>query len=179
MVSSLSPLASFVSGFSCLGFSGSRSSVPVGVFGLLGVVRSFSGSVFVGCASGVDEFWRSVFPSASVFSVASGRFGSGRSAFARRSVACVSSVGAAGGLWVSFPGSPCPSGLVPSSSSSSCFCGSGSGSWGSLAFAVGSGVPCLVFLGSLPCPSGWGLVPLSGRPGWFVFRPAAVQLSLF
>ncbi|MBD2060737.1 hypothetical protein NDI37_21835 [Funiculus sociatus GB2-A5] len=121
---------------------------------------------------------RSAFPSASVFSVASGSFGRGRSAFARRSVACVSAVRSGSGVWVSFPASPCPSGLVPSASSSRCFSGSGSGSWASLAFALGSGVPCLVCLpsGVLP-PAGWGLVSLGGS--WWGSAPAPVQLSLF
>jgi hypothetical protein len=157
-------VSSVFSRFSVFGFSGSRSSVPAGCSVAAAAVPVGS-RVVVGCARGVDEFFRGEFPSASVFSASS--FGAGRGSFARRSVAVVSSVASRGGLWVSFPASPCPPGLFPSSSSSRCFCGSGSGSWGSLAFALGSGVPCLVFLGSLPVPSGWGLFPVSGSPGWF------------
>ncbi|WP_197480139.1 hypothetical protein [Anabaena sp. 4-3] len=142
--------------------------------------------VLVGCAKGVDAYFRLAFPSAEVFSVASGRWGVGRGAFAARSVACVRAVQSAGGLWVSFPSSPCPVGLVPSPSQSRCFSGFGSGSWASLAFALGSGLPCLVFLGSLPVPSGWGLFPLPGLPGWFGCAAVVgaesqqpVQLTLF
>ena len=175
-------LSSVFSGFSSFGFSGSRvwgrSPAPLSLAASL--VPSGS-SVFVGCAAGVDAFFRLAFPSASVLSVASGSFGAvSRGAFAARSVACVRAVSAAGGLWVSFPSSACPAGLLPSASSSRAFCGSGSGSWASLAFAVGSGVPSVVFLGSLPVPSGWGLVPVAGSPGWFsAGLSAPVQLSLF
>ena len=86
-------------------------------------------------------------------------FGSGRSAFARRSVAVVCSVASAGGVCVSFPSWPCSSGLVPSGVSSRCFAGFSSGSWSSVAFACGLGVPCLVFL-----PSG-----VEFPPSWLLF----------
>lgn len=176
-------LPNIFSRFSTFGFSGSRSSVPWGAASRVVSLVPGSASVFVGCASGVDEFFRSSFPGASVFSARS--FGSGRGAFAARSVAVVRAVAGAGGLWISFPSSACPSGLVPSASSSRAFSGSGSGSWASLAFALGSGVPCLVFLGSLPCPPSWGLIPVPGWSGWFgcenalSIRPPHTQLSLF
>lgn len=178
-------LSAIFSQFSCFGFSGSRkwgqSPAPLS----LAAAAVPSGSrVLVGCAAGVDAFFRSAFPAAEVFAVSSGVWGVGRGAFAARSVACVRAVAAAGGLWVSFPSSPCPVGLAPSSSQSRCFSGRGSGSWASLAFALGSGLPCIVFLGSLPVPAGWGLFPLPGLKGWFgcsqvVGQPSPVQLSLF
>lgn len=177
-------LASVFSGFSAFGFSGSRSLSGVSLAALRAACGAVPApaSVFVGCASGVDAAVRSAFPSAVVFSVASGSFGSGRGAFAARSVAVVRAVAAAGGLWVSFPSSSCPAGLLPSASSSRCFCGAGSGSWASLAFAVGLGVPAVVFCPA-GVPSGWGFSPVSGAPGWFSFVPVAapvvVQLSLF
>jgi len=169
---------SLVSSAVCVGFSGSRSPSAASLSALSSVAGAVSSGavVVVGCAAGVDLSARGLFPSAVVLSVASGAFGSGRSAFARRSVACVSRVASAGGVWVSFPSSPCPPGLVPSSVSSRCFSGLGSGSWASLAFAVGCGLPCLVFLPpGVPAPS-W-LVPSGG--GWFSSVPAPVQLSLF
>ena len=139
-------------------------------------------AVFVGCAKGVDSYFRKRFPAAEVFSVASGRWGQGRGAYAARSTACVKAVKAAGGLWVSFPASPCPAGLLPSSSSSRVFRGYQAGTWSSLALALGSGVPCLVFSPS-GVPRGWGLSPVSGCPGWFgcavALGSAPVQLSLF
>lgn len=177
-------LQSIFSQFSAFGFSGSRQ-LPQSIAALSTAADlvSPSASIFVGCAAGVDGFFRSRFPAAVVFSVASGQWGTGRGAFAGRSSACVLAVLAAGGLWVSFPAGPCPAGLFPSASSSRCFSGSGSGSWASLAFALGRGVSSLVFLGSVPCPSGWGLFPVPGHPGWFacssVFGSAPAQLSLF
>ena len=176
-------LPNIVARFSTFGFSGSRSSLPSGAASRVVSLVPASASVFVGCASGVDAFFRASFPSATVLQASS--FGAGRGALAARSVAVVNAVRGAGGLWVSFPSSACPSGLVPSASSSRAFSGSGSGSWASLAFALGSGVPCLVFLGSLPCPHGWGLIPVAGWSGWFGcesalnIRPPHTQLSLF
>ena len=174
-------MSRLLSGASAVGFSGSRSvpcsesarairsavvAVPAGV------------PVLVGCAGGVDALVRSLVPSAEVFSVASGRWGVGRGAFAARSAACVRAVAAAGGVWCSFPSGACPAGLVPSPSQSRCFSGFGSGSWASLAFAAGLGLPCLVFLPpGLSAPAGWGFVP--GAGGWFLLPAPAAQLSLF
>ncbi|WP_228024305.1 hypothetical protein, partial [Synechocystis salina] len=183
-VSALSPcLVSLLSACPAVGFSGSRSLSPLSVAALRSLSAAVlpSARVFVGCAAGADAVARSLFPSAQVFSVSSGRWGAGRSAFARRSVAVVSAVLSAGGpagLWCFFPAAGCPGGLLPSARSSRCFCGLGSGSWASAAFALGSGLPLLAFLppGVSP-PPGWGFVSLGG--GWWVARPAAVQLSLF
>jgi hypothetical protein len=164
-----------------VGFSGSRSSVPAVVPVVAAAVASLRCPVFVGCARGVDAAFRTAFPSASVFSASS--FGVGRGSFAARSAACVRAVAVAGagsagsflgGLWVSFPSVLCPAGLLPSASSSRAFCGSGSGSWASAAFAVGSGLPVLVF-GWAP-PAGWGFVSLGG--GWWFSGWPASQLSL-
>jgi hypothetical protein len=149
-----------------VGFSGSRSSVP-SVLSLCCAAVPSSSSVLVGCAAGVDRAVRLAFPGAVVFSV---QF-SGRGAFAARSSAFVRSLSARGGVLFSFPSGACPVGLVPSSSWRSA---GGSGSWGSLALAVGLGLPCFVF-SPAGVPSGWGFVPLGG--GWFQF--ASGQLSLF
>lgn len=172
------PLAVAFGCASAVGFSGSRSSVPSACASVVPLVLSGC-PVFVGCAPGVDGFFRAAFPSASVFAAAS--FGSGRGSFAARSVAVVRAVAAAGasagsgGLWVSFPSGACPAGLAPSASSSRCFSGSGSGSWASLAFAAGSGLSCLVF-GFAP-PASWGFSPLGG--GWWWLGSPVRQLSLF
>lgn len=153
--------------FPAFGFSGSRSIVPA-VCGVLAARVPAGASVFVGCAGGVDEFFRSAFPGAVVFSPSF----AGRGGFAARSAACVQAVGAAGGLWVSFPSGPCPVGLVPCSRWAPA---GGSGSWGSLALAVGLGVPSLVFApAGVPC--GWGFVALGS--GWFLALPSGSQLSL-
>ena len=164
--------------FPCVGFSGSRSLSGVSRAALSVAASSVSpsASVCVGCAGGVDEFFRSQFPRARVFRASS--FGVGRGAFARRSVAVVSAVVSAGGCWVSFPSSACPVGLVPSASSSRCFSGGGSGSWASLAFALGSGGACFVCLpAGVSVPAGWGLSSVGG--GWFASSPVPAQLSLF
>jgi hypothetical protein len=161
-----STFAHFVSSASVVGFSGHRSCCPP--FAVQQLVFSSvpaSASVAVGCARGLDSLVRSAFPSAVVFRASS--FGSGASAFARRSSALVSSLSSARfSVFVSFPAVACPAGLFPSSSSRACFCGLGSGSWASLALAVGSGVPSFLWLpsGVFP-PVGWGFVSLGG--GWF------------
>jgi hypothetical protein len=156
----------------------------------VGVELGFKNSVrvSVGCARGVDLLCRSFFgasPSLLVFSVASGRFGSGRSAFARRSSRCVLSVAAGSrGLLVALPSAPVPpAGVRPSRS----FFGGGSGSWGSLAFALGRGRRVLLWLPSGCLPPLWSGVSWSsagalGAAGcWWlgVAVPSPVQLSLF
>lgn len=178
-------LSSFFASASVVGFSGSRRPLDAvastALFSAIAAVPS-SAKVVVGCATGVDAVVRLACPRAQVFSVASGQFGEGKSAFARRSTACVQAVAAAGsgGLWVSFPSGRCPAGLLPSSSSSRCFSGSGSGTWASLALAVGLGVPLLVFLpAGVVSPAGWGLAPVPGCDGWFSSVPVTAQLSLF
>lgn len=127
------------------------------------------------------SFFRSS-PSLLVFSVASGRFGVGRSAFARRSAACVRSVSRSGVLVALPSSSSCPAGVRPSRS----FFGGGSGTWGSVAFALGSGRSVLLWLPSGCLPPSWSGVSwsVSGSAPvgcwWFgVPVPAPVQLSLF
>ena len=164
-------LALALSSAPVVGFSGSRSSVPAVARSVASLV---SCPVAVGCARGVDSFFRGYFPACSVFSAT--QFGSGRGAFAARSVAFVRSLATASGVLVSLPSSACPVGLLPSASSSRAFCGLGSGSWASLAFAVGSGVSCFVFA-PFGVPREWGFVACGG--GWFSFTPASVQASLF
>jgi hypothetical protein len=179
MASVPSSVVRFLSPFPLVGFSGSRSPSPASLAAVSAVAAVVSVPVAVGCARGVDECVRGLFPSASVFAVASGRWGSGRGAFAGRSVAFVRALAAGGGVLLSFPSAACPSGLLPSASSGACFSGRGSGSWASLAFALGLGLPCAVFLpAGVPCPVGWGLVPVGA--GWFVpAAPSSSQLSLF
>lgn len=170
--------------FSTFGFSGSRQGSDRAALEQAAAAVPPGSKVLVGCAKGVDSYYRERFPAAEVFSVASGRWGQGRGAYAARSTACVRVVKAAGGLWVSFPASPCPAGLLPSSSSSRCFNNFSAGTWSSLALALGSGVPCLVCLPSgVAVPKGWGLSPVPGCPGWVgcpvALGSAPVQLSLF
>lgn len=179
--------SSILSRFSVFGFSGSRrlgAAIPPSVLAEAAAAVPPGSHVLVGCAVGVDAYFRSRFPAAEVFSVASGQWGEGRGAFAGRSAACVRAVAAAGGLWVAFPSSPCPAGLLPSASSSRCFSGFAAGSWSSLALALGLGAPCLVRLpAGVAVPRGWGLSPVAGCPGWFccpaALGSAPAQLFLF
>lgn len=160
------PLVSALSRSSAVGFSGSRSAALVPAVAL-SVFQSVpvSSRVFVGCALGLDSAARAVFPHAVVYRASS--FGVGRGAFAARSVALVRGLSSCPApVFVSFPGAACPQGLVPSASSSACFCGLGSGSWASLAFAVGLGIPCFVWLPpGVSFPSSWSAVWLGG--GWW------------
>jgi hypothetical protein len=171
-------VSSVLSSSSCIGFSGSRSpsAASLSALGWACGQVPHSAAVVVGCARGVDQAVRAAFPKAQVFQAS--QFGSDRGAFAARSVACVQAVAASSGLWVSFPSTACPMGLLPSPRSSKCFSGMGSGTWASLAFAVGSGVPCLLYLpAGVQAPTAWDLEPLGG--GWYRFTPAEVQASLF
>ena len=127
-----------------VGFSGSRHSIDPQAGDLAAAAVPVGAEVVVGCAAGVDAFFRSRFPAARVLRVDRAL---GRAGFARRSIACVESVSR--GLWVSFPGGACPAGLMPSASPGRCFSGSGSGSWASLAYAVGRGGAVLVYLGKV------------------------------
>lgn len=146
-------LSAFVCSFPALAFSGSRhaaSSASASAAAFLPSVASFSGSLGVGCARGVDQLVRSAFPSALVFRV---QPPVSRASFAQRSARLVRWVAAASGLLVVFPSAACPVGVAPSAS----FRGFGSGSWGSAAFALGLGVPVLLFVpaslgSSFPAP---------------------------
>ena len=164
---------SLFSGLDTVGFSGSRHGIDPGAGELAAAAVPAGAEVVVGCAAGVDAFFRSRFPAARVLRVDSSL---GRAGFARRSIACVEAVDR--GLWVSFPGRACPSGLFPSASPGRCFSGSGSGSWASLAYAIGRGGAALVYLGSVPAPGGWGLVRVPDSTGWWRFQSPQIQLSL-
>jgi hypothetical protein len=180
-----------------VGFSGSRSPSG-GAAAALSVLLPLVPAgvrVSVGCARGVDGAVSSFFAGSSsllVFSVASGRFGSGRSAFARRSSRCVLSVAAGSrGLLVALPSAPvCPAGVRPSRSFFGGGLGRSSGSWGSAAFALGRGRRVLLWLPAGCLPPSWSGVSWSsagsfGSAGcWWLgvpvpVVPAPVQLSLF
>ncbi|MEL6910890.1 MAG: hypothetical protein AAFO85_11880 [Cyanobacteria bacterium J06598_4] len=184
--------SSVFAGVVSVGFSGSRSLPPSASAALSRLLPLVPAGVrvSVGCAAGADLACRSFFAGSSsllVFSVSSGRFGVGRSAFARRSCRCVSSVAAGSrGLLVvvpagACPAGACPAGVVPSRS----FSGRGSGSWGSLAFALGRGRRVLLWLPAGSRPPVWAGVSwsLSSLPGgcWWLGVPAprVVSLSLF
>lgn len=172
-------IAKIFSSYHVFGFSGARSSVPKGCKEAAKLVPENS-QVFVGCANGVDAYFRKVFPNAEVSKASD--FGIGKSSFALRSAYVISSVKCRHGLWVSFPDSQCPVDLFPSSEKGCCFCGRGSGTWASLAYALGSGVPCLVYLGNIPRPRGWELFHIG--EGWYGCHivanvPSPSQLSLF
>ena len=171
-----SSISELVSSSPVVGFSGSRvaaEGAPEAIAEISSFVSS-SSVVVVGCAKGVDQIARELFSEARVFSVASGEYGKGKSAFARRSMACVEAC--QGGLWISFPASSCPPGLMPKKSA---FSGYGSGSWSSLSYALALDIKSVLWLPpSVSPPAGWGLVAAGG--GWFLSAPpSSVQLSLF
>ncbi|MBK8185702.1 MAG: hypothetical protein IPK63_23530 [Candidatus Competibacteraceae bacterium] len=94
-----------------VGFSGGRRLSPAFrplVAGVVSAVVAAGRSVVVGCAGGADRFVRTAAPGAVVFSVAS--FGSGRGAFAARSIALVRAVaaGGPGSVWSFSPLSLAP-----------------------------------------------------------------------
>ena len=181
---------SVLAGVSSVGFSGSRSPSPAASAALAALLPLVPSGVrvSVGCARGVDAAVRSFFGASSsllVFSVASGRFGVGRAAFARRSSRCVRSVAAGSrGLLVALPSAPVPPAVVAPSRS---FRGGSSGTWGTAALALGRGRRVLLWLPAGSRPPAWAGVSWSsagaeGSAGcWWlgVPVPAPSQLSLF
>ncbi|WP_144439304.1 hypothetical protein [Geminocystis sp. NIES-3708] len=149
--------------FDVVGFSGSRSCSPAILYQVLELVKHKQ--IYVGCARGVDATVRSYSPpNLRVFKASD--YGTGKSSFARRSMVMVNELKASGGCLISFPSSPCPSGLKPSPNP---FNGKGSGSWATLAYAIFLNVPCFIYLDSFPVPHGWGFSP--SVTDWFVVSP--------
>ena len=122
-------ITSLFFGVNTIGFSGSRSLSGEGLAALTSLFPLVPAGchVVVGCAAGADLAVRDAFISCGrlcLFAVDSGRWGSGRAAFARQSVAIVEAV-PSGGLLVVVPGSVSPPpgvilpvhfmGLVPAS----------------------------------------------------------------
>jgi hypothetical protein len=150
-----------------------------------GALRAGFSSVTTGCASGADAAARAACPPGRlvVFAVASGRFGSGRSAFARRSAALVRALARdPGSALAGFVRSPCPPGVTPARAWRSGR--PASGSWSSLALAVGLGLPILVFWcapgpPALPAWSGgeWSPARVGALPCW-VWPPPATPPRL-
>ena len=169
---------------SIVGISGGRSPAPCSLRALSAVLArlSVSSCICVGCARGIDETVRKRMSAGRLHVFQAASYGAGQGSFAARSIACVRAVAGAASacLWVAFPATACPAGLRPSPSPSACFSGFGSGTWAALAFAIGSGVPCLVFLppGVSP-PFSWPLTPVAGTHAWWQFTPATIQGTLF
>ncbi len=178
-VSVPSSLALLLASAPVVGVSGSRRPSQISRWAVCLTLAFTPGVVITGCASGIDQVARQrVAPSRlRVFRAASRLPG----ALAARSTACVQAVAAAGGLWLSFPSSPCPAALVPSRSASACFSGSGSGSWASLALARGLGLASIVFLpAGITPPAPYGLHQVAATaPGAWWFGPGSGQIPLF
>jgi hypothetical protein len=170
-------ISSLFSGLDTIAFSGSRSLSGAGLIALTSIFPLVPADchVVVGCAAGADLAVRRAFVGGQLclFSVDSGRFGAGRGAFARRSVAIVEAV-PPGGLLVVVPGSISPPpGVVPSRS----FRGGGSGSWGSAALALGTGRRVLLWLPSGAVPPIWAGVSWVAFDGWWLGVNSSSQLS--
>ena len=166
-------------GLDTVGFSGSRSLSGAGLAALTSLFPLVPAGchVVVGCAAGADLAVRSAFGDdrLCLFAVDSGRFGTGRAAFARRSVAIVEAV-PPGGLLVVVPGSvSLPPGVIPSRS----FRGGGSGSWGSAALALGTGRRVLLWLPIGVVPPVWAGVSWSAVGSWWLGVAGSGQLSMF
>lgn len=131
---------SVISGYPVIGFSGSRlaSSCPSSLPGQLAASLPVTTAVLVGCQQGVDAAVRAASYTATVFQASS--YGSGTWAYAARSAALVRSLATQGGVLVAFPGGPCPGAVRVARQ----FRGYGSGTWGSVALALGLGVPVLL-----------------------------------
>ena len=161
-----------------IGFSGSRApsqEAEKALKELLDLVPS-DARISVGCARGVDAIVRNYFQDSDslvIFSVSSGKFGTGRAAFARRSSACALSI-AEDGLIVAVPSSAAPNGVKVGKS----FNGRGSGTWGTIAFSLGHGRRVLVWSEKVPS---WEKVSWEKlENNWWLGVPVVpVQLPLF
>lgn len=118
---------------------------------------------------------------ASVVLGAGGSAPAGAAALSARSAAVVRLAAAGGpgsGLVALLGPVPCPGGLVPSASPSRCWRGFGSGSWAAVAFAVGLGLPVVVFGGGLlPSWPGGRWAPSCGAPPSASSSPWALGFS--
>jgi hypothetical protein len=176
-------------------FSGSRHLSGAGLAALTSLFPLVPAGcrVGVGCATGADAAVRAAFTRSTVFTVGSGQFGTGRAAFAWRSVAVIEFILPVGGLLVVVPSSVSPPlGVAPSRS----FRGCGSGSWGSAALALGIGRRVLLWLPVGAVPPVWASVAWSAvgggkcglgvspseapfQDGWWLGVSGSGQLSLF
>lgn len=156
-----------------VGISGHRSFVPVE---LRRFIRDLPQDckVYVGDANGVDKYVRENVKGCRVFKVEQPKT---PGMFAARSIRFMDALREDEGCLVSFPRIECPKGLIPSTNCSKCFNGSGSGSWATLAYAIGIGVPCVVFLGKVNNP--WIELQATNTPGWYKYEPGHRQLTLF
>jgi hypothetical protein len=119
--------------------------------------------------SGVSAMAAQAHPSARVFSVADYRAQAGRGAIVARNVAMISALAQMPNpCWVCIPSKPCPSGLRPTARASQAWNGSGSGSWAEIAYALGLGIPCLVWVEEYSHLPRWcNQIALGG--GWHIF----------
>ena len=164
-----------IDSYEAIGFSGSRNYVSHAVHEAIEAIENQQ--VLVGCARGVDTAVRTARSDAHVFRAC--EFGTGRGAFAARSIHFVDVLHGMDGLLLCFPYSHCPDKVMPSAQSGKAFCGGGSGSWATLAYATGCGVRSAVFLpATVPLPAGGWRFELAGQ-GWYVSEPAVVQARLF
>lgn len=166
------PVYSLLVRASAVAFSGSRAPAPANVAAACAAVAVAAGPILVGDQRGIDAVVRTARADAQIFHAASWAPGH----LAARSIAVVRACAALGGAWAAFPAAACPAGLRPSSNAAACFAGYGSGTWASLAFAIGLGMPAVVYL-----PAGvavpWSALVAAGD-GWFVAQPPR-QLALF
>jgi len=168
-----------------IGFCGSRalsSSWAPLVSRVVAAAAPAPARLLVGCAAGADQLVRQAAgPRAEVWAVASGRWGSGRAAFARRSAAMVRALAAgAGSRLLGFCSSPCPAGVVPAPRWRS---GQpASGTWSSLALGAGLGVEVIVHWCSADPPMlpAWpGGRWLARDEGGWRWEPVAEQGALW
>lgn len=135
--------------------------------------------ITVGDSRGIDSLARD--RARQIFYAAS--YGTGRQAFARRSIAMIRYVFSLESHAVfAFTHDRCPHAVFPSTSQSRCFCGGGSGTWATAAYAAGLGIPVYIFgieEERLPVWSlwvGWERVEYMGHVGYRYAESSCVIL---
>lgn len=154
--------------YTCIGIGGTRN--PQGkiraqeISGVMGTINP-NAKIHTGCQKGIDaivKLWCDLRKiKIKVFDVASGKYGEGKGAYARRTIDCIESTKEANGLWVAYTGRECPSKVKPSNKTNKCFNGGGSGTWAGAAYAMGLGMEVLIYIPEkVSPPEEWNLEPI-------------------
>jgi hypothetical protein len=152
---------------SAIAFSGSRNGCPETPL-KQAIARIRPGAeVSVGCARGVDAQVRELVPHANVFRASDYPGKTVSVQLASRSAAMVEHIETLNGGLIAFPMKECPSMVEPCRAWK--YAG-GSGTWGTIALAVGLGVPTIIWLPPAIAPPRWDAINKMAS-SWYLCLP--------
>lgn len=179
-------MSEFLTLYRTAGFTGSRMLPRPDVVrcaNIAEVAMNFGLKILVGDAPGCDITVRRAAPLAIVF-----RHDPNlpkRAALAYRSIQMIDTLArSTAPILIAYPDRPCPEALRPSRRPGDCFNGSGSGTWATVCYALGQGVPVVVWPGfyKVPAPS-WSIAEqvkrgsLAGFYRLFVPQPQLLTVA--